>query len=203
VQVHTTLLAGDPARLGDALRFLEEDARPEVEAEEGNLGMAVLESPELGVALVETFWVSADAATGVERRVSPLLARAAKLAVAPACTERYTVALYVHATRPHPGAGVRLTRLDTAPHRSDDTVAAYEDRAVPTLAQTDGFCEALMFVDRRTGRSISETLWRDTNALAASRSVAAAVRVEMVAAGDGAVCALEEYRLLFSSVRQG
>jgi quinol monooxygenase YgiN len=202
VHVRATLLAGDPARLGEALRFLEEEARPEVESEEGNLGMAVFGSPELGVAVLEMFWVSAEAGAATERTVSPIIARAAKLAVAPASPERYTVALFVHATRPHPGAGVRWTRIESAPERTDDAVAAYEGLAVPALAQTDGFCEALMFVDRSTGRSVSETVWRDTNALAASRSTAAAVRVDMVSASDAAVRSVEEYRLMFSSVRR-
>jgi hypothetical protein len=80
-------------------------------------------------------------------------------------------------------------------------VAAYEETTVPWLTETSGFCAELLFVDRGTGHSVSETVWRDQHALAASRSAAAAIRVDMAAATGSAIRALEEYTLVFSSVR--
>jgi quinol monooxygenase YgiN len=103
---------------------------------------------------------------------------------------------------PRSGAGVRLTRMDVAAPAVEDAVAAFGDTAVPQLAETDGFCSALMFVDRTSGRSIIETLWRDQEALAASRSAAAAIRVDTVAATSAVIRAVEEYRLIFSSIRK-
>jgi hypothetical protein len=82
-------------------------------------------------------------------------------------------------------------------------IAAYEDTTVPWLTETSGFCAQQLYVDRGTGRSISETLWRDPHALAVSRSAAAAVRVDMVAATGSTIRALEEYSLVFASVRSG
>ena len=57
-------------------------------------------------------------------------------------------------------------------------------------------------MDERTGHSISETVWRDEQALAGSRSVAAAIRVETVASTDGVVRAVEEYGLVSTSARK-
>jgi hypothetical protein len=71
--------------------------------------------------------------------------------------------------------------MDIETSRVEDAVEVYGDTAVPWLAETEGFCSALLLVDRNTGHSISETMWRSPQALAASRSVAAVVRVDMVA----------------------
>jgi quinol monooxygenase YgiN len=202
VDVRFTLLPGDPARLGDAVRFLEDDARPEIEAEEGSLGMSLHENAELGAALFETFWVSGDAARKAERTLRALHSCAAKSAVATVSTEHYEVALFARAVRPHPGAGVRLTRLETEPSRVDEVVHAFQGTAMPSLREIEGFCEALLFVDRRTGRWIAETVWRDMNVLAASRSAAAAVRVDTVPLSGSVVRTVEEYRLVSSTVRR-
>jgi hypothetical protein len=93
-----------------------------------------------------------------------------------------------------------LTRAETAPARVQEAITAYEDTAVPWLTEAEGFTAALLFADRRTGRSINETLWRDREALAASRSAAAAIRVDTVAATGSAIRAVEEYLLAFNSV---
>jgi hypothetical protein len=101
--------------------------------------------------------------------------------------------------RAEPGAGVCLTRLEFDPTRLDDVVGAYEDAALPWLAEADGFCSHLLFVHRRTGQAVDETVWRDAGAMAASRSAAAAIRVDAVAASDAVVRSLVEYRLAFTS----
>jgi hypothetical protein len=203
VHVRFTLMPGDPAQLGNAIRHYEEEGRPELAGETGSLGLSLSENAELGVAVIETWWVSGDAMRESEKTEAPIRAKAAKAAVATTSVERYQVGGYVRAVRPHPGAGLRLTRLDTDPARTDAAVAAWQDTAVPWLAETDGFCEAMLYVDRRTGRSISETVWRDANALAASRGAAAAIRVETVAATESAVRTVEEYRVLSTSIHKG
>jgi hypothetical protein len=73
---------------------------------------------------------------------------------------------------------------------------------VPWLAEGEGFWAALLLIDRNTGRSVSETVWRDGEALAASRSAAAAVRVDTVASMGCVVRAVEEYTLVSSSARR-
>src|ERR1700761_9183218 len=57
------LLAGDPAMLGEATRYLEETVRPHVEAEHGSRGLACLVNADLGTGIVASYWDSADAMT--------------------------------------------------------------------------------------------------------------------------------------------
>ena len=81
-------------------------------------------------------------------------------------------------------------------------MTAFGDVTVPWLADTEGFCSTLLFIDRSSGRSMVETVWRDPEALAASRIAAAAIRVDTVRATNCVIRSVEEYQLVFSSARK-
>jgi hypothetical protein len=203
MHVRVNLVTADPVRLDDTVRYLEDEVRKQVESAPGNLGTALHLNPELSVAVVESLWVSGNALRESERIAEPLRAEAARRAGGTASEEHFGVANLVQVARPRAGAGVRLTRLDTDPTSIGEAIAAYEDTAVPWLTEVDGFCAAHLYVDTRSGQSISETIWRDADALAASRSAAAAIRADAVAATGSVVRALAEYRLVFTTLRPG
>ena len=92
-------------------------------------------------------------------------------------------------------AGLRLTRMDVEPFTVEDAVETHANTAVRWLADAEGFCSALLLVDRNTGHSIGETIWRSPQALAVSRGV----RVDTVASMGCVIRAVEEYGLVFSS----
>ncbi|HUC21112.1 MAG TPA: hypothetical protein VMA73_00210 [Streptosporangiaceae bacterium] len=73
-----------------------------------------------------------------------------------------------------PGAGVRQTRMDVAPSSVDEAIEVFGDTETPWLAEEAGRSSVLYLVDRDSGRSIGETVWRDAAALAESRSAAGA-----------------------------
>ena len=75
------------------------------------------------------------------------------------------------------------------------------DIAVPSLAETPGFCGALLFAHPESGRLISETVWRDPGARAAAPSVAAIIRAEVPDEG-GEIRAVADYNLVFNSMRE-
>jgi hypothetical protein len=199
MHVRLSLMTTDPVRLDDAVNFIESEARPLVESKPGNVGMSLEVNPELGVAVVQSFWVSGDALRDSEKPVAATREEAVRRGKGTVTVERYRVASFVRVARPDTGAGTRLTRADTEPAAVEQAVAAYEDTAVPSLMSTDGFCDSVLLVDLRTGRSIARTVWLDERALAESRSAAAAIRVDAVTATSCSIRALEEYRLEFNS----
>jgi hypothetical protein len=92
--------------------------------------------------------------------------------------------------------------MDIQPSGVEDAVESYGTSVVPQVAETEGYCAALLLVHQSSGHSISETIWQTPEALAASRSSAAEVRVDMAASTGGVIRAVEEYGLLFSSARK-
>jgi hypothetical protein len=158
-------------------------------------------NPELGVAILESFWASREALLLSEQKVSPHRHDAVRRAMGTVCVERYRVPVFEREAPLDTGAALRLTRMDIEPSRVEDTVEAYGATAVPWLAETEGFCGALLLTDRSTGHAISETIWLNQHALAASRSAAAAIRVDTVRSTGCVIRAVEEYGLVFSSAR--
>ena len=81
-------------------------------------------------------------------------------------------------------------------------IEAFGDSAVPQLAETPGFRSALLFADPASGHLVSQTIWRDPQARAASPSVAAVIRADVLGAASCQIRAIEDYSLVFSSARK-
>jgi hypothetical protein len=198
MHVRLSLLTADPNKIDDVVKYVANDARSIVEDKPGNLGMSMAVN-ELGVAVVESFWVSGDAMRESERQVSATRVEAARRGGGTVSVEHYAVASVVQFDKPAVGAGMRFTRADVDLAKVDAAIAAYEDSAVPWLTEITGFCAARLYIDRRTGRSITEGLWTDRPALVKSRALAATIRTDTVAATGAAIRAVEEYQLVFTS----
>jgi hypothetical protein len=193
--VRVTLITTDPARVHGVVRYVEDEARKRIDDEPGSRGAAFFVEPDLGELLLDTFWVSGDAMREGERAEAPLRKEVERLAESTVTVEPYEVALATRQVRPKSGAGARVTRVEMNPKRINDAFELYEDATLPWLTETDGFCSALFLVHRGTGRAMTEAIWRDADALAASRSADATARADAAAATEAAVRSLQEYRL--------
>ncbi len=202
LHVEVDLITADPRLLGDCVRYIEGEVRPAAESQPGSLGMSLRANPERGVAIAESFWASHNALRDSERTAGPLRGEVGRRAKGTVTVERYAVPVFEREAPVRGGEGARLTRMDVQPKAVDDIVEAFGDTAVPSLAVTAGFCSALLFADRDSGHLISETVWQDPHALAASRSVCAAIRADAVEATKCVIRAVEEYILVFSTVRK-
>jgi quinol monooxygenase YgiN len=202
LQVRLNLITADPVLLGDATKYIEGEVRPAVASLPESLGMSLLANPDLGVAILESFWASDYALGHSEAVLAPARTEIIRLARATVAVESYRIPVFEREAPLHGGEGVRLTRMDVEPAAVPDAIEVFGDTVVPLLAETAGFHSALLFADPGSGRLISETVWRDAAALAASRSAAALVRVETVAAANCMIRAVEEYTQVFSSARK-
>ena len=197
------MLAGDPAHLGEATRYLEGTVRPHVEAQHGNRGLACLVNAGLGVCVVASYWDSLDSMTASEQAVQVSRKELTERLRGTVTVEQYEVPVFVRRSRPQAGAGARLTRLESAPAGIDAVIEEFRNTGVPALMELPGLCSAQMMTDRTSGRCIVATTWDDTNAMAASRSASARLRASVTAVTHVQVRAVEEYKLVFSSVRDG
>jgi len=202
LHVRFNFMTADPARLAESIKFIESEVRPQVESQPGSLGLAVYTDPEAGLAIIESFWASNNAMAASEHTVMPNRREAVKRAAGTVAVERYGVPVFELEAPVRSGAGMRLTRLDVEPSQFEDAIEGYGDTAVPWLADAKGFCSALLLVDPNTGHAISETTWKDKEALVDSRSLAASVRVDTVTATGFAIRAVEEYGLVSTSARK-
>lgn len=201
VQMYT--VAGDPARLSKATDYLEDTVRPQVEAQLGSRGMAVASNADLGVCLIATYWDSADAMTASERAVEVPRKEVTDLMGGTISSHQYEVPVFIRQSRPGPGAGVRLTRIDDDPGRTSEHIEEFRLRAGPALLDMLGLSSAQFLVDRDTGRSVVVTTWDDMDVMASMRQRLATLRTTMAGVTQSQVRTVEEFMLNFSTVREG
>jgi heme-degrading monooxygenase HmoA/limonene-1,2-epoxide hydrolase len=197
------MLAGDPARLDEATRYLEGTVRPHVEALPGNRGVACLANADLGICLIASYWDTHDAMTASEQAVQVSRKEVTQLLGGTVTVEHYEVPVFVRRSRPQAGAGVRMSRLECAPASIDAVTEEFRNTGVSALTDMPGLCSAHMMADRATGRCVVVTAWQDMDALAASRSATARLRADVAERAQIQVRGVEEYKLVFSSVREG
>ena len=204
LQARFHLITADPLRLADVLKSIETEVRPQTENREGSLGMSLYAKPEAGSAVLESFWATRDMLQLNENRGLPDFGDALQRAGGTVTVESYRVPVFEWDWEGplDPRAGMRLTWIEIEPSKADDAVEAYGDTAVPELAETEGFVGSLLLVGQGTGRLISEAIWRNPQALAASRSASAALRVELVESTGCVIRGVDEYGLVFSSARK-
>jgi heme-degrading monooxygenase HmoA/predicted ester cyclase len=203
MHVRMNMLAGDPARVNEAARYLEGTARQEVEAQHGNRGMAFLTDADLGVCIVASYWDTADAMHASEQAVQVSRKEMTELIGGTVTVEHYEVPIFVRRSRPKEGARTRLVSMDTSAADPDEAIEQFRKNAVPALMNMPGLCSAQLMVDRTARRGVVATTWEDTQALTASRSAAAQLRAGIMALTHAQLRSVQEYTLVFSSVREG
>ena len=204
LHVEVSRITADSRRLADAVRYLTGEARPAAERQPGNPGTSLLLAPEAGAAAFESSWASEGALLDSGDALAASAGEAARQAGGTVTRERYAVLVFEHEAPWRGGQGVRVTAMTVTPSMLsgvEDAVAWYGDTAVPRLADAGGFCAALLYADRAAGRLVSETVWQDIRALAASRSMATAAEAAAAAELNGVIGTSGEYRLVFSSAR--
>src|SRR6266851_4934820 len=94
LHIRFNLITADPLQFGDAIKFIEAEVRTGVESQPGNLGLALYANLELGVAVLESFWVSGDAMRVSEHAVSPSRREAVRRASGTVSVERYQLPIF-------------------------------------------------------------------------------------------------------------
>ncbi len=218
LHVEVSRIAGDRLRLDDAISYLASQACPAIERQSGSLGTSLLIDPATGAITFESFWASQGALVSGEDAIAASVREAGRYAHGATTRTRYEVVVFEREAPWRAGQGVRVTPMTVEPTRTEDAVAPmsagsskwsniedavawYGDTAVPVLADTGGFCAALLFADWASGQLLSETVWQDARTLAASRSAAAAGEAAAAAAINGVLGTSAEYRLVSSSAR--
>lgn len=199
----STMLIGDPARIGDVLHYLEETVRPHVEAQPGNRGLAVAANFELGLIMVNAYWDTAEAMTSSEHAVQTGRKEAAELLHGMVTVEHYEAPVFVRHRRPGRGAGLRVTAIDSDPADLDLLVDAFRDTALPRLERIPSLCSAQLLIDRASGRCLVIVAYDSTEDLAATRAPVARIRSDSLARTHATVRSMQEFTVIFTSVREG
>ena len=196
-------LIGDPARIDEVQHYIESTVRPFVEAQAGCRGLAALTNSDLGITVVASYWDSAESMTLSEHAVETSRKEAAELAQGMVSVDHFEVPVFVRRSRPGPGAGIRMTAIDCPPEEVAAAIEAFRENAVPGLVKMEGLCSAQMLADRQTGHCQVIAAYENEDYLVRSRAGVARLRADTLARIHAKVRSVGEYRLAFTTVREG
>ena len=89
----------------------------------------------------------------------------------------------------------RVTRSKVPPERIDESIAWFEQTALPRAQATPGFAGALELYDRQTGAGLTVTLWKTKEARDESEGLAATLRSEGESAEEFEILGVERYEV--------
>lgn len=199
-----TILAVDPGELGTAIRYIERTVRPHLEAQDGLRGLGCMVNADLGLCVFASYWDSLGAMIRSERAVEASRTEVLRRLDGTVTVEHYEIPVFVRRRRAQDNAaGVRLNRYECPPARIDAAIEEFRRAVVPAILNTPAICSVQVAADRTTGRGMVATAWETMDAMAASRPAIARLRASATAVTHAQVHSVEEYRMIFSTVRDG
>jgi hypothetical protein len=190
---------GKNDKVEDGVAQVEKSDRGAVEATDGNRGLTTLVDRNAGVIVAISYWDEPA------RSSEPALTRAREGAVAAAgghlVAESYEVASQEGVSVPAPGAVLRLMRVQIESARVADGLEFIRDEVLPRLRVGDGFCNAELLIDRRSGNGLLLTAWTAEDNAARLDTVIEQLREEAAERVGAKFPRTETYALVRTSVR--
>jgi len=195
-----TTVDGNASAIDRGIAFVTDTVQPLVESLPGSLGLNMLTARDLGRVAVVTAWETAEARAASDRELSPIRDEAGRILSGEARTSEleFVIASRTHAQQV--GYWARTTRFTGPRDRIDDAIAEFVEEVLPDIRGIDGFCSAVLLVNRDVGTAIAATTWDDRHALAASRPKVAGYREATAKRSHATVDEIVESQLVIAGL---
>jgi len=101
---------------------------------------------------------------------------------------------------PKAGVFVRVTTVEADPAKAAEGIAFYKERIVPVIRKQPGARSALLFVNRKTGRTYSSTAWDTEQDMQKSEAAVAGLRDEAIKKIGGKGGKVEAFEVYFTEI---
>ncbi|MFI7008948.1 antibiotic biosynthesis monooxygenase [Streptomyces sp. NPDC050145] len=196
MHVRTTYVTGDPGKIDEALDGLRAEAVKLLSEQPGYRGYGLFADREVGKMVMGSWWDSAEHASGSDDQLKQRRAELVSPFASSMSVMTFEALGYTRGPRAEAGAGFRLARFQIPPGALDDLAGLFRSTALPRFEETPGFAGAALLADRATGFGSVGTIWRDHEALAASRGTQAGTRAKATSEVPMNVIALEEFEVV-------
>ncbi len=203
MHVRATTIHADLSRLEDGIAYVRVRIVPVVESLPGSLGLSMIVDHDSGLVTITTAWTSAQARSASDDELVVQRTEVAELlGGGPAASELLELAV-LDRVRPAPaGAWSRTTRIRVDPHRVDSAVDSYSASTRHALRQLDGYCSAVLLVDRASGHGAVSVTFDSWDSLVASREPAEAIRAAGTAEIGAEVTDVRESEIVITGIRE-
>jgi quinol monooxygenase YgiN len=178
MHARSTTVRGRAETFDDALAHVRDEVRPAIEAMAGCRGMSLLVDRDTSSCIATSAWEDVDAMRASEPEVARLRDRTmAIFGSAPQVREWEIAVLHREHAAPD-GACARVTWTRVPVARTDSLLYLFRAGTLAQIEALPGFCSASLLLDRASGESALAVVYENGDALAASRSQAAALRAD-------------------------
>jgi hypothetical protein len=175
--VRATTIHADLAKLDEGIAFVRDSVVPAVATLPGTLGLTMMVDRETGTTSVSTAWETEQARADADEVLTSLRAKAARLmGGGTPVTELFELVAMDRLRPAQAGFWSRVTRVTIPPADVDDAIDAYTSSIVHDLRLLDGYCSAVLLVDRAKGVGAVIVTFDSRRNVEATRDQAAAIR---------------------------
>ena len=195
-----TTVDGDPGRIDDVIAFVKETVEPLVRQLPGSLGLSMFVNRDKGRAAVTTAWATAEARAASDAPLLPIRGEAGRILGGQPRVDEFELAVRDMVQPATVGCWNRATRLAVPLDRLETAISTFRDQAVPGLHTLDGFCGAVLLVDRARGTAVASTNWQTQGHLEASRAAADQLRHGTADSAGAAVIEVIESEIAIAGI---
>lgn len=195
--VRTLYITADPAEVGEALDVITKAVPGMFADQSGFQGFGLFADRTLGKILTGSWWETEQAMKDSDEKLRDRRKEMLAPFVSTMAMANLEAVAYSRPASASSG-GFRLQRMVFDPGQADRIISTFKEVGLPRLGAMTGFQGASMLMDRTRGMASVGVIFRDMEALAASRAEQAAVRKAAFAQLEGAaqLIALEELEVV-------
>lgn len=174
-------LKSDPANTDAAIKRWTSEILPLLKKQDGFRGATLVGNRKTGDGFSVTYWDSERAMQNARPQVRPqaetiLNSTGGKIVDDDECE----VAVQERMQPAKAGVFTRVTTVEGDPAKAADGIAHYKEKIVPVIRAQAGARSALLFVNRKSGRTFSATGWDTEQDLQKSEPAVTALRDEVI-----------------------
>ncbi len=200
--VRATTIHADLHRLDEGIAFVDDHVRPAVDQLSGSCGLSMFVSRDSGMVTVSTAWESEEQRDAAATVLTPLRAKASRLLGGgmPA-TELLELAVLDRRRPAQVGFWTRMTRVTIEPSRVETAIDAYTASTLHDVQLLEGYCSAVLLVDRINGHGAVSVTFDSRQALEASREHGQSVREAALAKAGAEMVEIRESEIVIAGLR--
>jgi heme-degrading monooxygenase HmoA len=194
-------LKTEPSNAERAIKQLSSEMIPLLKKQDGFRGAALVGNRKTGDGFSVTYWESEEAMRNARPKVRPqaetvLSSTGSKIVDEDECE----VVVQERIQPPKAGVFVRVTTVEADPAKAAEGVAFYKEKIVPVIRKQPGARGALLFVNRKTGRTYSSTAWDTEQDMQKSEAAVAGLRDEAIKKIGGKSGKVEVFEVYFTEI---
>ncbi len=183
---------GKPAHVDAGIRFVTDEAGPELDRTEGCRGLSFLVDRESGLCIATSSWDDADVMHAADSRLRAMRERGRDVLGSTMDVDEWEIAVM------HRTDHAACCRVSWLSGDVDALAETFRTTLLPELEETPGFCSASLLVQRAGGLGCATTAWESRATMEDSRASADAMRARAAGAAGGQVAAVHEFDLAYA-----